>query len=302
MTLLSQLPKISVITASYNQGQYIEENFLSVQHQRYPFVEHIVIDGGSTDETVAVCERWDSHLTYWVSEKDRGQTHAINKGIEKATGDLILILNSDDMLLPGAFDAVAAEFERRPDLRWLSGTSLLFGPGIYADIMPVITPEKPVDWLLNNWCIAHPSTYLRREVIEKHGLYDESFYFTMDYEYWLRLVFGGERCHGIQRPLSGFRYHDQSKTVAAQDKRMENLDKLIAMYKPKLTPAELRSFDSRLSRSRGTDACYKALRQMFAGDREAAKSAWKAANDQYPAARFSRAWLSTAYKIFVRGH
>lgn len=297
----SAVPKISVITASYNQGQYIAEAMDSVLAQRYPSVEHIVIDGGSTDNSCDVISHYDKHLAYWVSEKDRGQTHAINKGIERATGDLLLVLNSDDVVLPGAFDAVADEFMRDPKLRWLSGTSLYFGPGIPSDLMPCRTPADPIDWLLNKWCIPHPSTYLRREVMEKHGAYDESFYFTMDYEYWLRLVFGGERCKGIQRPLSGFRYHDASKTVSAQDQRQINLQMLVDKYKPMLSPADQRTFDQRLLISRASDGLYGAVHLLNKGEKEAAISLWRETMKKYPAAKFSRPWLTSWAHIFLLG-
>ncbi len=103
-------PKISVVTASYNQGRYIEETILSVANQKYPNVEHIIIDGGSTDETVSILERHRHRLAYCVSEKDRGQSHAITKGMAVATGDIVTWLNSDDMFAPGALAAAAMAF------------------------------------------------------------------------------------------------------------------------------------------------------------------------------------------------
>jgi glycosyltransferase involved in cell wall biosynthesis len=95
---MTQLPKISILTPSYNQGQYIEQTIQSILSQNYPNLEYIVIDGGSTDNTVEILKKYDQHITYWVSEKDRGQSHAINKGIEKCTGVLFNWLNSDDYL------------------------------------------------------------------------------------------------------------------------------------------------------------------------------------------------------------
>src|SRR5260370_41540231 len=107
-------PKLSIVTPSFNQGKFIEETILSVLDQEYANLEYIIIDGGSTDETVKVIKRYEKHLAYWVSEKDRGQVHAINKGIAKTTGDVFGFLNSDDLYLPGTFAAVEQTFYNLP--------------------------------------------------------------------------------------------------------------------------------------------------------------------------------------------
>src|SRR4029077_16981552 len=107
-------PKISIVTPSFNQGRFLEETILSVLNQNYPNLEYIVIDGGSTDETVEVIRRYEDRIPFWVSEKERGQVHAINKGLEKCTGDIFGFVNSDDVYLPGTFAAVAQYFENHP--------------------------------------------------------------------------------------------------------------------------------------------------------------------------------------------
>src|SRR5687768_13083798 len=104
-------PKISIITPSYNQGRFIEETILSVINQNYPNLEYIIIDGGSTDNTVEIIRKYEQHLAYWVSEKDGGQSEAINKGFKKATGDIVCWINSDDFFMPGALSKVADCFE-----------------------------------------------------------------------------------------------------------------------------------------------------------------------------------------------
>jgi glycosyltransferase involved in cell wall biosynthesis len=120
-------PKISIVTPSYNQGKYIEETIRSVIMQGYPNLEYIVIDGGSTDNTVEIIKKYQNNISYWVSEKDKGQTHAINKGFEKATGDIVAYLNSDDVYMPYSF-SVVADIMTRWDISWLAGVRSHLNP------------------------------------------------------------------------------------------------------------------------------------------------------------------------------
>src|SRR6266513_4869973 len=117
-------PRISIITPSFNQAQFLEETILSVLNQRYPNLEYIVIDGGSTDGCVDVIKRYEDRLAFWVSEPDRGQPHAINKGLAKATGEIVAFINSDDVYLPGALSTVASHFIESPERGWLCGDTL----------------------------------------------------------------------------------------------------------------------------------------------------------------------------------
>src|SRR5215211_5038115 len=103
--------KLSVVTPSFNQGKFLEQTILSVLSQNHEQLEYIIIDGGSTDESVEIIKRYADRLAYWVSEKDRGQVHAINKGLEHVTGDILAFINSDDVYLPGTFNAVMTHFE-----------------------------------------------------------------------------------------------------------------------------------------------------------------------------------------------
>lgn len=294
-----QLPKISVVTPSFNQGIYIEETIQSVIAQRYPNVEYIIIDGASTDSTVSILEKYQDHFAYWVSEKDAGQTEAINKGLSRATGDLVAILNSDDVYLPGALDYVAKQFMNDPSLRWMTAPGLFFGPGLgtdQADVMITEVPKTKSEWLVRQ-TIPHPSTFIRRELLDKHGLFDASYYFTMDYEYWCRLAFGGEVCKGFPRPLSGFRLHDASKSGAEQDKRMAGIKAIMDTYLPKLPPAEQAKVKREHAKYWGQIRIYESLWPLRRGDKAEAEKIWSEAVANHPAARFSRAYFTTWLRI-----
>ncbi len=114
-------PKISIVPSSYNQGQFLEETVLSVLNQNYPNLEHIIIDGGSTDNSVDIIKKYEDQLAYWVSEKDKGQTHAINKGFKHSNGEILNWLNSDDLLAPGALHVIAEEFSKNPRVDFFFG-------------------------------------------------------------------------------------------------------------------------------------------------------------------------------------
>ncbi len=295
----SSLPKITVVTPSYSQGEFLEEMILSVQNQRYPNLEHILVDGGSTDSTLSVLEKYQSHFAYCVSEKDSGQTNAINKGLARATGDLIGVLNSDDVYLPGALDFVAEQFAERPSLRWMTAPSLYFGPGLprdHAEVMVTEVPKSKAGWLVHQ-TIPHPSTFIRREVMEKHGVYDESFFFGMDYEYWCRLAFGGEICQPFTRPLSAFRLHELSKSVSEQPRRTADGERILQMYLPQLPSGERERTRKMREKSLGNMELYRSIWPLSRGDREEAKRMWAEALNKNPQSRFSRAYFSTWLKI-----
>src|SRR5574338_66627 len=116
--------KLTIVTPSFNQGRFLEETMLSVLKQGYEPLEYIVIDGGSADESVEIIRRHEDKLAYWVSEKDRGQVHALNKGLERATGDVFAFINSDDVYLPGAFNAAMSYFADNPQSQWVCGDTI----------------------------------------------------------------------------------------------------------------------------------------------------------------------------------
>lgn len=183
------LPKISVITPSYNQARYIEQTIRSVLLQGYPNLEYIIIDGSSSDGSVEIIRNYEPWLAYWVSEPDRGQSHAINKGFERATGDVLCWLNSDDYYLPDALLAVGRMLAEGSGNYALTGHCLK----VYQDGR---TAEKLVGRyenrrrLLQFWKgyqMHQPATFWRREVFEKVGRLNEELNLIMDFDYWARV-------------------------------------------------------------------------------------------------------------------
>ncbi|OGX91078.1 glycosyltransferase family 2 protein [Hymenobacter coccineus] len=209
------LPKISIITPSYNQGHYLEETICSIISQNYLNYELIIIDGASKDNTVEVIKKYEEYITYWVSEPDRGQSHAIQKGLTHATGDIINWINSDDLVAPGAFHALAKEFDLdRYDV--LCGTCDYFVDelahldkrnermGVFATVGDTLLACH----------INQPSTFFKASVFKQLGI-DEQFHYTMDVDLWYRylLTAGHSRIHLSDKLLTYFRLHGTSKTV-----------------------------------------------------------------------------------------
>ena len=209
-------PRISIVTPSLNQGRYIGATIESILDQDYPDFEHIIMDGGSTDETAEVVSRYP-HVRF-VQEADLGQTHAINKGLLLATGDIVAYLNSDDVYRPGAFHAVARSFQEAPEAMVTIGRCDYIDEN--GDPTGHLIPRVDSYWdLLRYWgwerwyCIPQQSTFWRRDLLAEVGLFDVAYHYSMDYEMWLRIA----RRHSFRimpEVLAGFRLHPESKTLA----------------------------------------------------------------------------------------
>ena len=214
-------PRISIVTPSFNQGKFIEETILSVLGQGYPNLEYIVIDGGSTDETGAVLERYRDQLDHLVSERDEGQSHAINKGMAIATGEIVTWLNSDDMLAPGALFAIAIAFATS-HAEIVAGIAEIYREGklIYEHVTACSNEPLPLDDLLDLDCgwnagqfFYQPEVFFTRELWQRAGGYvDTTLFYSMDYELWLRFAVQRAQLHVIGRPIARYRKHDNQKT------------------------------------------------------------------------------------------
>jgi len=220
----SMLPTISIVTPSLNQGDYLEKTILSVLNQNYPKLEYIIIDGGSTDQSVAIIKKYEKYLKYWVSEPDRGQSHAINKGFEHVTGDLLAWLNSDDYYMDGALQAVAELFLES------KGAGAFVGAGQMVDsagrIICYKEPEEVTLEGLFRWPVQglfmQPSCFFAREVWKKCGPVDETLHFTMDVDLWLKIAKEARyaRCNHL---LSTSLIHKDAKTTVSQNRTAVDL-------------------------------------------------------------------------------
>lgn len=213
-------PKISIVTPSYNQSQFLEQTIDSVLSQNYPNLEYFVIDGGSTDGSMEIIKRYEKYLAYWVSEKDRGQSHAINKGFARCTGDIWAWLNSDDTYLPSTFATVIDAFREYPEM------GMIYGDVILMDENNNIIMEKreiEFDYLMG-CCIGfgrviyQPAAFWKRDVYVKIGGVNEDLYYSMDNDYWLKIAQHFSIKH-IDHFLAKARWHENTKT---QEMNLQN--------------------------------------------------------------------------------
>jgi glycosyltransferase involved in cell wall biosynthesis len=210
--MASTLPLVSIVTPSYNQGRFLRRTIDSVLGQDYPHIDYLVIDGGSSDESVAILQEYGKRFA-WVSEPDRGQTDAINKGLARARGDIFAYLNSDDVLLPGAVAAVVRYFREQPE--W----DLIYGNAYFIDVEDRVLGNYPTAAysfarLLESCCICQPAAFWRRRIAERVGPFDAELHFAMDYDYWMRIDRAGGQLVHVPETLACSRLYAQTKTLS----------------------------------------------------------------------------------------
>lgn len=216
------LPKISVITPSLNQAQFLEKTIESVVSQNYPNLEYIVMDGGSTDGTLAILKKYEKKIK-WFSKKDKGQSDAINQGLKIVTGEIIAYLNTDDYYEEETLVRVAEFFKKNKNAFWVTGKCRIVDEKdrevrklvtFYKNFFLKYLRSRNLLLLIN--FISQPATFFRKRVFDEMGLFDEKLVFSMDYDYWLK-VWQKYELYFLNRYLASFRVHQTSKSVMSPD-------------------------------------------------------------------------------------
>jgi glycosyltransferase involved in cell wall biosynthesis len=239
-------PRLTIITPSFNQGGFIERTLRSVLDQGYENLEYLVVDGGSTDDSVDVIRRYEDRLAWWVSEPDRGQTDALNKALRRATGEYVAYINSDDWFLPGAFDTAVDTLERT-GARWVVGACRYEGEaGRTTDVWRPELPTRPrYWWMLDPWGVPQPSSFWRRDVFEELGPFREDLHYVFDTEHGLRLAFADVLPEIVDDELAVRDLQEEAKSAGNEDKWAEERRRLVELYAPLLTPSERRALRAR---------------------------------------------------------
>lgn len=217
MTMDQKFPLVSIVTPSYNQVGYLEQTLESVLNQEYPHIEYIVIDGGSTDGSREIIDRYTSQLAYWVSEPDEGQTDAINKGFNNAHGDILAWLNSDDLYRPGAVVEAVEYFRDHPEV------GMVYGDADYIDDTGEVIghfPAAQTDYkrLRRGYVhIPQQASFFRARLWQMVGPLDPSFYFALDYDLWVRIA-ALAPIRYTPRTWAAFRLHRDAKSLAEADR------------------------------------------------------------------------------------
>jgi hypothetical protein len=237
-------PKLTIITPTLNQGQFIERTIRSVLDQGYENLEYLIVDGGSSDETLSIIRRYEDRLAWWVSEPDEGPTDALNKGLARATGDVVAYINSDDYYLPGAFET-AVDTLGRTGASWMAGAARF--EDVDGRLMEIWRPRPPQAyestikgrhwWMLAPWSVPQPSAFWRRELHQELGPFLRELQWVWDTEFFLRLVYAGHFPELTNTELSVRVVHPAAKamdTAALQ----AHTAKLLHICRPALNRSE----------------------------------------------------------------
>jgi glycosyltransferase involved in cell wall biosynthesis len=211
-------PKISIVTPSLNQAQFLEKTILSVLNQNYPNLEYIIIDGGSLDKSVKIIQKYEKYLTYWVSEKDKGQAEAINKGFQKSTGQILAWLNADDLYLPDTLFKVKSIFEKFGEINFLYGHSVLIDQRDNIIRICYTVPQTYSSYIYDRGGnVFQGSVFWKRDTFYKYSGLDSKLYFALEYKL-LDNFFKYEKGFFLNDILAAYRIHKESKSSTVNAK------------------------------------------------------------------------------------
>ena len=214
----SNYPKISIVTPSYNQAQFLGKTILSVLNQKYPNLEYIIIDGGSTDGSVEIIKKYEKCLTYWVSEKDNGQADAINKGFQKSNGEILAWLNADDLYLPGTLFKVKEHFQKYRENNFIYGHSLLIDKKDNIVRACYTIPQTYHSYIYDRGGnIFQGTVFWKRDIFYKHGGLDSKLYFALEYKLFDNF-FKHEKGIFLNDILAAYRIHKETKSSTVESK------------------------------------------------------------------------------------
>jgi glycosyltransferase involved in cell wall biosynthesis len=207
-------PKISIVTPSYNQAEFLERTILSVFNQNYPNLELIIIDGGSRDGSVEIIKKYERYLSYWVSEPDNGQYHAMNKGFRMATGDFVGWQNSDDVYLPGAFEKIALEYKKNRDADVIFGNTYLIDKedNILKDMR--FMPFSVKHLIYYDWNVSSQAVLWKRDLFDRVGFFEEKHEVQSDWDWFIRLGLHDLNFSFIREFLGAYRIHESAKLAS----------------------------------------------------------------------------------------
>ncbi|MDD6070066.1 MAG: glycosyltransferase family 2 protein [Clostridiales bacterium] len=289
-------PLVSIITPSYNQGRFIRETIESVLSQDYDNIEYIVVDGVSTDDSLEIIKEYEGRLTY-ISEKDKGQSDAINKGFRMAQGDIVAWLNSDDVYEPHCISRAVEEFQKNDKL------GLVYGDGYIIDAdsnkLKVFEYTEKFDYwkLVNFWdYIMQPATFFKRETLQKVNYLDVNLHYCMDWDLWIRLAAVSEVKY-IPELLACSREYGDTKTSTGGDKRLEEITGLLQKYSGKKKPLGVASYKASTFYTKHANDIWPI--RKFAGLYLTYKHKWL--NKQMPV-RYADGWIGKRYSMVVPGY
>ncbi|PZR75025.1 MAG: glycosyltransferase [Chthoniobacterales bacterium] len=257
-------PKVSIITPSFNQGEYLEETIRSVLLQDYDELEYIIIDGGSTDNSFEIICKYAAYLSYYVSEKDAGQANAINKGLKRATGDWIGWINSDDYFLPGALSTLLGAARASDSAEWVSGSVLFLNddPNEPTEVRRQGKNRQLIDWLLQKEHFHQPGTFWKRSLLSRIGYLNEAMHYAFDWEFWCRLAADNLSPLAVDAPVAAFRLHDESKTCTSWDRFCSDNDRILAEFLPSFHGKERKELEKRRTSLVCTRIRHEAMRLL----------------------------------------